>query len=223
MQKDYHSLTPEQTVELSNHILIVSQRIYGNNYVDDLSIRIEREQSILNRSIAIARKSEFSRLLTTADVDFYRSFALFADLMRVKSKIESNPEECDAAKSIHDNVKDMVDQWDLCSREELAGRIEKVIKKLDSKNMESRLNKAGVMPHFNDLKSKFLVLTGLVLERSDDFQDVPPPSIAGRRLAKTLNDLYAHVEGYSRLGNREYRMFLKELNKSFEEPVVVAA
>lgn len=214
MKSNYHNLTPEQTIEVSNSLLTLSRRIYGNNYVDDLSIRIEREQSILNRSIAIAKKSEFSRLLATADDDFYHSFTLFADLVHVKSLIHSSLEEYKSAEKIFERLNGVIVEWDRCSREELVERVETIIYDLDSPDYAESLTRAGVMPLFNELKSKFFVLTGLIKEGDDDFQDVPPPSIAGRRLAMTLTDFHTHVAGYSRLGNREYKMFLKEMTKS---------
>ncbi len=216
MKSNYLNLTPEQTIEKSNLLLTLSQRIYGSNYVDDLSIRIEREQSILNRSIAMAKKSEFAHLLAAADGDFYRSYTLFTDLVHVKSLIHISHDEYKSSKKIFLRLNGVIEMWDRCSRKELIERVESIIQDLDSNDYGESLTQAGVMPLFNDLKSRFLVLTGLISESSQDCIDVPSPSIAGRRLAMTLCDLHTHVEGYSRLGNREYKMFLKEMNKPFE-------
>lgn len=223
MEELYHNLTPEETVVASDLILDISKRIYGNNYVDDLSIRIEREKSILNKSIALAHESEFSRLLTVVDSEFYRSLLHFTDLVRVKEKIDSIPEEYHASQDIYDVVRELVEDWDILSRDEMMSRVAELIFRLDVREMVDKLKKAGVMPLFNDLKSKYYVLSGLVRDRDELFDDVPPPSVAGRRLAATLRDLHFHVYSYSRLGNREYRVLLHELEEHLVEKGVHAS
>lgn len=222
MTELYHKLTPEETIEVSDLILSVGKRIYGNNYVDDLSIRIEREQGILARSLALAQKSEFSRLLTTADTEFYRSFTLFADLVNVKEQITMLPDEHCISKAMSVKMIQLVHDWDTLSREELLAEVENMVEELDSCEIQNALTREGIMPLFNDLKSKFLVLRGLTNEAIEIDSEVPPPSIASRRLAITLSDLHTHVAGYSRLGNREYKALLEELEKRLEETVVAA-
>lgn len=222
MTELYHKLTPEETIEVSDLILSVGKRIYGNNYVDDLSIRIEREQGILARSLALAQKSEFSRLLTTADTEFYRAFTLFADLVSVKEQIGMMPGgEC-ISRATSVQMAQLVNDWDTLSREELIFEVEKIIDELDCCAIESALMQEGIMALFNDIKSKFFVLKGLSDEWVEFDAEVPPPSIASRRLAITLSDLHTHVAGYSRLGNREYKALLEELEKRLEETMVAA-
>lgn len=220
MTELYHKLTPEETIEVSDLILSVGRRIYGNNYVDDLSIRIEREQGILARSLALAQKCEFSRLLTTADTEFYRAFTLFADLVNVKEQIGMLPEEQCISRGASVKMVQLVHDWDTLSREELISEVENLIEELDCCAVENAFTREGIMPLFNDLKSKFFVLKGLSDEYVEFDSEVPPPSIASRRLAITLSDLHTHVAGYSRLGNREYKALLEELEKRLEETMV---
>lgn len=217
MHELYHDLTPEETVSISDLLLKIARRICGSSYVDDLSIRIEREKSVLKRSIAVARQSEFARLLADADSHFVHALTVFQDLAEVKSRIDCDPIEQLSATEIYSIVREHTVDPVFGSRELLLESVEKMIGRLDIDQVQSSMNRLGILPLFNDLKSRYRLFKELARESDESLDDLPPPSVAGRRLATTLRDLHLHVEGYSRIGNREYKKLLGEINRFLEE------
>lgn len=217
MHELYHDLTPEETVSVSDLLLKISRRICGSHYVDDLSIRIEREKSILTRSIAVAHESEFANLLAEADSHFVHALTVFQDFVEVKSRIDSDPSDQSSASEILAIVRAHTKNPIFSSREELLIEVNKMVTILESEEKQNSMNRLGISPLFIDLKSRYLLFRELVKDEGVSSDDLPPPTVAGRRLATTLRDLHRHVEAYSRLGNRQYKKLLGEINKYLEE------
>jgi len=212
MYELYKDLTPEETVSISDTLLKIARRICGSHYVDDLSIRIEREKSVLKRSLAVARENEFSRLLGEADAHFAHSLSVFQDLAEVKSRIDFDPIEQGNAVVIYSLIKKHTQEPTFPNRTALLDSIGTMISIFDNEPFQSGINRLGLTLLYSDLKSKVCILSGLLADYTITDEDIPPPSIAGRRLATTLRDLHLHVAGYSRIGNREYRKLLGEID-----------
>ncbi len=213
MHEVYHDLTPEETVSVSDLLLKIARRICGSHYVDDLTIRIEREKSVLKRSIATARQSEFARLLAEADSHFVHALTVFQDFAEVKSRIDSDPIEQSNATQIFAIIHSHTVDSTFSSRKELLAEVEAMVSILETGEKISGMSRLGILPLFIDLKSRYTLFKELVKEVEESADDLPPPSVAGRRLAATLRDLHRHVEAYSRLGNREYKKLLTEINR----------
>ncbi len=155
MYELYHDLTPEETVSISDLLLKIARRIGGSSYVDDLSIRIEREKSVLKRSLAMARQSEFARLLAEADSHFVHALTVFQDLVEVKSRIDCDPVEQTHASTVYAIVRDHIVDPVFSSRELLLESVEQMVSLLDQDSILSGMVRLGILPLFNDLKSKF--------------------------------------------------------------------
>ncbi len=222
MGTSYSILNARETLALADRFL---PRIDGfdlqNKYLNALGQFIMTEQSELKQSLGITTGSPITVQITDTDEDHGNRSKDFRDLILLKKSLTILPEESAAAAkvaAVFDEFGHRV--YDL-PREEQLIQTDAMVEVFSSEGKIAAITTAGALPLFDAYKTTHFALKDLIRQRTAESEAEIGESASklGRALGRSLNDLYEHVEKYSRIGESNYATLLEQLDLELSDIV----
>jgi hypothetical protein len=216
----YTYLNARETLALSERFLPRTTSFDPTNiYINDLSHFISREQSDLKNTLGITAGSSFTEEINSEDFVFGEATKDFRDLIMIKKDLTMLADESAASgevATVFDEFGTHV--YDL-PREQQVVQADAMLVVFETPEKQDSILRSGSLPLYELFKGSHIKLKGLIRDRvaENESEIGESASKLGRALGRSLNDLYQHVDKYTRIGNSSYEDLLDQLNVELNE------
>jgi hypothetical protein len=218
-------LTPEEcSAGASSSLPLVDNKFPGDPFLTALIPLIKEHSAQLEQSMAISSKSKFTEMISRADNEFDSCFCSFKDYTEALAKLPIMPESAVAAQTIDAIITKHGRNLHTLGRQEQIGRMNALAFELNTPEMHSELQIAGLKPLYEMLIDKHEKLVGLYQLRAtkEKTVNIQPPCEAKKVLAEDLSDLYNYFARFSRFGSDEYKETALQIQSVFAKIIPAA-
>lgn len=225
MGTSYSILNVKETLALSERFI---PRVIDfdpqNNYLNDVAIFVQSEQSALKASLGVTAGSAITEDIQSADTEHGTVSKNFRNLILVKKDLTVLPEESAASAKVFTVFEEFGHRVYDLPREQQVVLTDAMVEAFSTEEMLTAITTAGALPLFEVYKESHEKLKELIRQRvaENEAEAGEASSTLSRALGRTLNDIYEHVEQYARIGNSTYKELLAQLDIELSEIVPLA-
>lgn len=217
--------TPEQCTAITKSALpLVEGKFPNDPYVCNLVALTKSHNSTLAQSMAISKKSEFTKQFEDADAEFDEAFITFRDHTSSTSRLHKKPEKAEPAKKIDFVIGKHGKSLYNLNRQEQIGRMDALAEELNTPEMQELLIAADLKDLYDDVIEKHQAFVELhtIKAKTESNSQVPPPGDSKKPLAYDLSDLYSYFTRSVRCMGDQYKEVATQLELIFANVVPTA-